>query len=278
MSKAGYSGFRLDIDDDGIALIRFDRPDRLNVLDISAKRDLIEALTQLQYDDACRVLIFTGEGRTYCAGDDVKGAFAEEQWEAARSQPVRKGRKGPIATYSSLRTISQQLNRTLMTFDKITIAAINGAAVQSGFSLALCCDFRLVAESAKMGSGTMRMGFLPDEGGHHLLVRLIGIARTKDLLLRGRLVGADEAAALGLVHEIVSPGALLDRARALALEFAHGPQVALRLLKNAIDSAVDLGFEQAAMDIAARAAISDHHPDAEEGWRAFREKRRPAFE
>ncbi|WP_447752244.1 enoyl-CoA hydratase/isomerase family protein [Sphingopyxis fribergensis] len=278
MGQKTYSGFRLEVGDGGVALVRFDRPDRLNILDISAKRDLIEVLTQLQYSDACRVVVFIGEGRAFCAGDDVKGAFAEEQWEGARSQPVRKGRKGPIATYSSLRTISQQLNRTLLGFDKITIAAINGAAVQSGFSLALACDFRLAAEGAKMGSGTVRMGYLPDEGGHHLLVRLIGIARAKDLLLRGRLIAAEEAAALGLVTEIVAPDALEDRAKALAAEFARGPQVALRLLKNAIDSAADLSFEQAGMDIAARAAISDHHPDAEEGWRAFRDKRRPDFE
>jgi 2-(1,2-epoxy-1,2-dihydrophenyl)acetyl-CoA isomerase len=277
MLEKRYSGFTLDVDELGIALIRFDRPERLNTLDISAKRDLIEVLVQLQYAEAARVIVITGSGRAFCAGDNVSVAFAEEQWQHARSQPLTKERRDGLGTYSSLRTISQQVNRTLLAMDKITIAAINGSAIQSGLSLALACDFRLTVPDAKIGSATLRMGYLPDEGGHHLLLRLIGLANTKDFLLRKRIVDGAGALALGLVHEVVSADDLHDRAMALAAEFARGPQTALRLLNNAIDAAADQTFEQAGMDIAARSGISDHHPDSKEGWQAFRDKRPPHF-
>lgn len=277
MLEGRYSGFTLDVDAQGIALIRLDRPEQLNTLDISAKRDLIEVLLQLQYAEAARVVVITGSGRAFCAGDAVSTAFSDKQWDGAKSQPIYKERRDGLGTYSSLRSISQQVNRTLLAMDKITIAAINGSAVQSGLSLALACDFRLTVPDAKIGSATLRMGYLPDEGGHHLVTRLIGVAKAKDFLLRKRIVDGAGALALGLVHEVVEPGELLDRAMALAAEFAHGPQAALRLLNNAIDACADLTFEQAGMDIAARAAISDHHPDSKEGWQAFRDKRPPNF-
>lgn len=278
MLEGSYAGFDLEVSDEGIALIRFNRPEALNSFNIAMKRDLIEAVTQIQYSDACRVAVFTGSGRAFSSGDDVGGAFAEENWKGARSQPVYKGRKDSIATYSSLRTVSQALNRTVRNLDKITIAAINGHAIQSGFSLALACDFRLTAPRVKLGSGTLRMGYLPDEGGHHLIVRTLGVARAKDFLLRSRIVDGPQALELGLVHEVVEADLLMDRAMDLAREFAEGPQTALRLLKQAIDAAADLTFEQAGMDIAARTAISDHHPDSREGWRAFVERRKPNFE
>lgn len=277
MVEGSYAGFELKIEPPGIAVITFNRPERLNSFNIAMKRDLTEAMTQLQYDDAGKVIVFTGSGRAFSSGDDVGGAFADAHWEEARSNQVRKSRHDNLGTYSSLRTISQGLNRAVRNIDKITIAAINGAAVQSGFSLALACDFRVGVPDAKMGSGTMRMGYLPDEGGHHLLVRLIGVAKAKEMLLRGRLLTGREAYGLGLLTEVVEPDLLMARTMALATELAEGPQVALRLLKHAIDNADDLTFEQAGMDIAARTAVSDHHPDAHEGWRAFAEKRKPKF-
>ncbi|MDB5430055.1 MAG: enoyl-CoA hydratase/isomerase family protein [Caulobacter sp.] len=277
MLEGAYAGFDLKIEGPGIAVITFNRPERLNSFNIAMKRDLIEAVTQLQYDDDSKVVLFTGQGRAFSSGDDVGGAFNEDHWRDARSNPVIKGRHDALGTYSSMRTISQGLTRAVRNLDKITIAAINGAAVQSGFSLALACDFRLSVPDAKLGSGTMRMAFLPDEGGHHLIVRMLGVARAKDFLLRGRIVDGRQALEMGLVSDLAEPDQLMERAMALATELAEGPQVALRMLKHAIDNADDLTFEQAGMDIAVRTAVSDHHPDAKEGWRAFAEKRKPKF-
>ena len=278
MLEGNYAGFRLEIKQPYIALITFDQPGRLNGMTAAMKRDLSEAMLQLQYDESARVVVITGEGRAFCAGDDVGGGYMkDEEWQRARSSKVSRSRTDGLGSYGSLRTISQALNRAIRDLDKITIAAINGIAIQSGFSLALACDFRIAARTARLGSATLRFGYLPDEGGHHLLVRHIGVARTLDFLMRKRIVDAPQALELGLVHEVVEPENLMTSAMLLAEEFAYGPQVAMRLLKRAIYAAADLTFDQAGDDIATKTGISDHHPDTKEGLRAWREKRPPRF-
>jgi 2-(1,2-epoxy-1,2-dihydrophenyl)acetyl-CoA isomerase len=173
--------------------------------------------------------------------------------------------------------LSQTLNVAVRNLDKISIAAVNGVAIQTGLSLALSCDFRIGSTEARMGAGTLRFGLMPDEGGHWLLVQLMGVARTMDFLMRNRIVSGQEALDLGLVHESVPPEQLMDRALALAAEMANGPQVAMRLLKRSVYNAAEQTFTHALDDIAAKTAISDHHPDAREGIRAFQEKRKAQF-
>ena len=128
-----------------------------------------------------------------------------------------------------------------------------------------------------MGSATLRFGLLPDEGGQYLLVQHLGVARAFDFLMRKRIVSAAEALELGLVHEVVPDAQLLARALELARELAEGPQVAMRLLKRSLYNAAQLTFELSCDEIAAKTALSDHHPDAREGVRAFQEKRAPRF-
>jgi 2-(1,2-epoxy-1,2-dihydrophenyl)acetyl-CoA isomerase len=169
------------------------------------------------------------------------------------------------------------VNTAIRNLDKLSIAAINGIAIQTGLSLALACDFRIASREARLGSATLRFALLPDEGGQYLLVQLMGVAKTMDFLMRKRIVWAKEALELGLVHEIVEPEDLQTRAMALATELANGPQVAMRLLKRTVYNAAELTWAQACDDIAAKTAISDHHPDAREGMTAFREKRDARF-
>ena len=173
--------------------------------------------------------------------------------------------------------MSQKLNQAVRNLDKLTIAAINGVAIQTGLSLALACDFRLASKDARLGSATLRFGLLPDEGGQFLLVQLLGVSRAMEFLMRKRIVSADEALALGLVSEITEPDRLMDQALALARELAEGPQVSMRLLKRSIYLAAELTFEQSLDEIAAKTAVSDHHPDAREGVTAFQQKRPAKF-
>ena len=279
MLEGQYAGFRLELRDRGIALITFDAPERLNASTAPMKRDLMEAMIQIQLDDAARVVVFTGEGRAFMAGDNVGGGYwgDAETLKKARTPKIGKSSHDGMASYSSLRQISQAVNRAIRDLDKITIAAINGSCIQTGLSLALSCDFRIASRTAKLGSATLRMGYLPDENGHFLLVQHIGVAKTLDFLLRKRVVDGQAALDLGLVHEVAEPEALLERALALASELSDGPQIATRLLKRAIYSAADLSFAQAGDDIATKTGISDHHPDAKEGVAAFLEKRQPRF-
>jgi 2-(1,2-epoxy-1,2-dihydrophenyl)acetyl-CoA isomerase len=128
-----------------------------------------------------------------------------------------------------------------------------------------------------MGSGTLRFGLMPDEGGHALLVQMLGVAGAMDFLMRNRIVNGEEAQALGLVHEATSADQLMERTMNVARELANGPQVSMRLLKRAIYNAVDMTWEQALDDIASKTAVSDHHPDAREGIAAFQQKRPAKF-
>jgi 2-(1,2-epoxy-1,2-dihydrophenyl)acetyl-CoA isomerase len=118
---------------------------------------------------------------------------------------------------------------------------------------------------------------MPDEGGHWLLLQHLGLSGAVDFLLRKRIVDADEALAKGLVNEVVPADELVPAALALADELANGPSLAIRMLKRAIYKAADDGLAQALDDIAVRTAITDHHPDATEGSKAFFEKRPPNF-
>ena len=277
MDTGKFSGFELTLRDPGIAWFQFNTPERLNGMTTRIKRDLIEAVTQAQMDNAVRVLVFTGTGRAFCAGDDLKAYRDADLGGMPMVPDIPPGHDSGIGTYNGLRTISQQLNTVVRTLDKLTIAAINGVAIQTGFSLALCCDFRIAASSARLGSATLRFGLLPDEGGQYLLVRQLGLPRALDFLMRKKIVTADEALELGLVNEVVAPEQLEEAATAFATELANGPQVAMRLLKRSLYNACDLGWHDALDEIAAKTAISDHHPDAREGVTAFHEKREPTF-
>ncbi len=277
MQTGTFRGFDVALHAPGIALITFNQPDRLNGMTQGMKRDLVEILQQAQMDDAVRVVVLTGSGRAFSAGDDISGRPRESAGARALVPDIPAGHGDPIGTYEGLRVLSQSLNLAVRSLDKLSIAAINGVAIQTGLSLALACDFRIASTEARLGSATLRFGLMPDEGGQYLLVQLLGVAKTMDFLFRNRIVSAAEALELGLVHEAVPPDQLLDRALALAREFAEGPQVAMRLLKRSVYNAAEMTFAQALDDIAAKTALSDHHPDAREGIAAFQEKRKPRF-
>lgn len=277
MKTGSLTGYDVTLQDPGIALIRFNRPAQLNGMSTAIKRNLIETLTQAQMDNRVRVIVFTGTGRAFCAGDDLKG-YKDGTGDAnSQVPPIAPGHDSDIGTYDALRFVSQKLNTTIREVDKLTVAAVNGLALQSGFSLALACDFRVAALSAQLGSATLRFGLLPDEGGQYLLVQAMGVARTMDFLMRKRIVPAQQALELGLVHEVVDDAALEAHAMALARELAQGPQVSMRLLKRSIYNAAEASFAQSLDDIAAKTAITDHHPDAREGVAAFKDKRAPRF-
>ena len=277
MQTGIFIGFDVRLEKPGITWITFNQPKRLNGMTPAVKRDLIETLHQAQMDSAVRIIVITGTGRGFCAGDDLKSYSKGLEAEQGLVPPISPGHDTPIGTYAGLRTVSQELNRVIRSIDKPTIAALNGIAIQTGFSLALACDFRIAAEEAKMGSATLRFALLPDEGGQHLLVQHMGLAKTLDFLMRKRIVSAGEALDLGLVHEVVPGDQLAQAAGDLARELADGPQVAMRLLKRSIYNAAELTFEQSCDEIAARTAVVDYHPDARDGIASFVEKRVPKF-
>ena len=269
-----YFGFETSLADSGVLTVTFNRPEAMNASNAPMKRDLVELLTQAQMDDDVRVLVFTGQGRAFWAGDDLRGY---EEAHPGSTAPIFGGHHNAPGTYNGLRTISQAVNTAVRHLDKLTVAAINGFAIQTGFSFALACDFRIAARSARMGSATLRFGLLPDEGGQWLLVQHLGVARATDFMMRKRIVDASVAHELGLVHEVVDDDQLPAAATELAAELAEGPQVAMRMLKRSIQLAAEMTWEQSLDEIASKTAITDHLPDAAEGVSAFLAKRQPEF-
>jgi len=269
-----YQGFDVATSGPGITVITFNRPDRLNAMGAGTRRDLVEVLRIAQVDDGVRLVVITGTGRGFVAGVNNRSAGPEDPVIAPA---IPSHRKSPVDLYSRLRVHAQDVPRVIRSLDKITIAAVNGFAIQLGLSIVLACDFAIAAESARLGSATLRMGWQPDEGGHWLLVEHLGVKRALEFLLRKEIVGAEEARDLGLVNETVPDGQLMPRTMELANELAAGPQVAMRLLKRATYNAAALSFDQAGDDIASKTAISDFHRDAEEGGPAFFERKEIVF-
>ncbi|HYZ91568.1 MAG TPA: enoyl-CoA hydratase-related protein [Actinomycetota bacterium] len=275
--EGSYRGFNVVLHDPGIAVVTMDEPDRLNGQTPPMKRDMTEFFLEAQMDNSIRVVVVTGSGRAFSAGDDMTGRRRDYESKTKLAKSLSWDGSSEMGTYAGLRTISQQLNLAVRHLDKLTIAAVNGVAVQTGLSLALACDFRIAGSSARLGSATLRFGLQPDEGGHALVVELIGLARAMDFFMRKRILSAGEAKEYGLVHEVVPDDRLMDHTMDLARELAEGPQVAMRLLKRSLYNAAEMPTAQAFDDIAAKTAISDHHPDAAEGVASFREKREPKF-
>ncbi len=276
MITGSYQGFDVEVTGGGVAVFTFARPERLNAMSFGCRRDLCELLGVVQLDDTVRVVLLTGSGRGFIAGVNNRPTAAEPPTLVSDLPPGDSARV-PVNLYSRLVTYAQEPVRTLRRLDKITIAAVNGAAIQLGLSIVLACDFAVAARSSQLGSATLRMGWQPDEGGHWLLVEHLGVKRALDFLMRRRIVSGEEAAEMGLVNEVVDDDQLMPRALELAQEMAEGPQVAMRLLKRAVYNAAWLTFEQAGDDIAGRTAISDFHDDAHDGASAFFEKRPPVF-
>jgi 2-(1,2-epoxy-1,2-dihydrophenyl)acetyl-CoA isomerase len=279
MDTGEYQGFDVALHDPGIAVVTFNRPERLNAMSSGARRDLAEVLGSAQLNDAVRVVVFTGTGRGFIAGVNNRTTGPEDPTlvpPLRRSQPV-SGHVPPVDLYGQLGFFAQQLPRIIRRLDKLTISAVNGYAIQLGLSIALASDFAVAGRSARLGSATLRMGWQPDEGGHWLLVEHLGVKGAMDFLMRKRIVDGEEAQRLGLVNEVVDDDQLMARTMELATELAEGPQVAMRLLKKAVYNAAQMTFEQAGDDIATKTAISDFHLDAIDGSAAFFEKRAANF-
>src|SRR5919197_5011914 len=194
------------------AVLTIDRPERRNAVDPNTADQLLEAYREFEGDDDARVLILTGAGEdAFCAGADLKSVAAAmddrgiaEQWTAPRPD-------GPLGF-------------TRITPSKPTIAAISGYALAGGLELALWCDLRVGTETAQLGFPERRWGVPLIDGGTQRLPRIVGMGRALDLILTGRIVGAEEALAMGLVTEVVSPGRHLERALEYAEALARFPQ------------------------------------------------------
>lgn len=259
---------RLDQPAPAVLRITLTREQQLNAYSMRMCRELLAAFEAFDRDDGARVLVITGAGRGFCAGGDVSGADPEhEAYMGLQLSHAREMRDG-----------MQRVILALTRLDKPTLAMINGPAVAGGLALALACDLRIAAASAKLGDTSGKFGLLPDEGGAWLFPRAMGLDRALKMSLLSEVYDAHTAENLGLVTQVVPDAELEAHTLALASALAARAPLAVRLTKAMMRRALDLNLEQSQGDAALSVMISNPSADVREGVQAFREKRAPQFE
>ena len=245
-----------------VATLTLNRPDRLNTITPQMIEEIDRALIDLERDDEVRVLVIAGAGeKAFSAGADVT-AFGD----VSKSHKVWMLSKRTSAVFTRLAN-----------FPKPTIAAIDGYAFGGGCELALACDFRIASRRTKIGQTEVSLGLIPGAGGTQRLVRLIGLAKAKELVLLGARLTADEAHAIGLVTKSVENEAFQATVREFSEKLAKGPPVALRLAKYLVNRAMDMPLDSALEAEAAAFGLVTSTEDIFEGIQAFMEKREPKF-
>lgn len=251
---------RLDIDGP-IATVTLDRPNKLNALYPEMILRLVDVIEQVRRDNSVRVMVLRGEGRAFCAGDDLS--------------PEDRFKYGAPDLQTRMRTGFPRAVVDMLTLRKPVVGIVQGYAVGAGLDLALACDFRFSDPAAKFGAVYVNRGL--GGGSTYLLPRYVGLGRATEMLLLGRFIEMEEAHRLGLVTEVVQKDKLEERAFELAHKLAKGPTQAYGAIKNARNQGLGLdpvkGFEA---QILANVELM-FHKDAREGPRAFKEGREPDF-
>ena len=263
-----FHDIRFDRPEPAIARITLARPKQMNAYTTPLCEEVVRALEIYLRDDVLRVLIMTGEGRGFCAGGDVSGADgAHDALMQSQLSHAREMRDG-------MHRVIQFLHR----LDKPVIAMINGPAVAGGLTLALACDFRIAADSAKLGDTSGKVGLLPDEGGAWLFSRAMGLDRALKMTLLAETYDAATAMALGLVTEVVPAAELEARTLAFARRLAGRAPLAVRLAKAMMMRGLTQTLDQSLGEAALSVMVSNPSQDVREGVKAFFEKREPKFE
>ena len=249
-----------------VAVVTLTRPETLNAINRDLHLEMMEACRDLENDDEIRAVVWTGAGRGFSSGADLK---------ADRSQEAAPSRQQRLDQYNWVGRQAIALYRTL---DKPTIAAVNGVAVGAGMALALACDLRIGSENTRFRSMFVERNLSPDSGLSYFLPRIVGIGRAMDLVLTGRQVDADEAYRLGLLDRLTTADRLLDDAKELANQIAFWPPLAVQMSKRALQHSLEstledqLQYETHAIQFTRRAPA-----DVAEAAASFRERRPPNF-
>jgi 2-(1,2-epoxy-1,2-dihydrophenyl)acetyl-CoA isomerase len=248
---------------ENIATVLLNRPHAYNAFDFELIESLAQYMTSLAADRNIRAVIISGEGKAFCAGGDLKYVLSMPQ--------------GPSAGFHELAARFHQAVLEIRRMPKPVIAAINGAAAGGGFSLALACDFRVMAKSAFLRQAYTSNGLSIDGGGSFVLPRLVGLGRALEIMAFDRPISSEQAMAWGLVTKIVKDEDVIKEATEMAQELASGSSASFgwskRLLTDSFDSSFETQIEREREGLSACAGTAE----GMEGLKAFSEKRKPVF-
>jgi enoyl-CoA hydratase/carnithine racemase len=244
---------------DAVVVLRLNRPEVRNALNLDIRIRLADEVARYGADLAVRCLIITGSDTVFAAGADIKMMAEADPIEImARNQ--------------------QKYWRTIMDCPKPVIAAVEGYALGGGLELALCADIIVAGDGAKLGLPEVKLGILAGGGGTQKLTRLVGSKRAMLLLLTGRMFGAAEALAMGVVSEVAPAGKALARALEIATEISAQPPIAVMQIKEIVNAGINAPLDTALMLERKAFQLQFATSDQKEGMRAFLEKRKPTFE
>jgi 2-(1,2-epoxy-1,2-dihydrophenyl)acetyl-CoA isomerase len=250
---------------DRVATLTLNRPEKLNALSPDLLRESIAALKEWARDPAIGAIVVTGSGRAFCAGGDISAMAREGTEDLTLEQRIDRLRE------------AHDLSWLLYNVPKVTIAAVNGAAVGAGLGVALACDLRFAATTAKFGTAYAKVGFGGDFGTTWLLAHYAGAPKAKELFFLGENIDAAEAHRIGLVNRVVEPDRLAAESAEAAAKIAHGPLTSFRYMKANVNLAASVDFRtllDRETETHLRCGMTEDH---REGVRAFVEKRPPKF-
>jgi enoyl-CoA hydratase/carnithine racemase len=245
---------------DGIGTILLNRPERKNAFTMEMIDEWAGILQHARVDDDVRVLVLTGAGDAFCSGVDL-GEYQGGE------------RPTPLQRKQGLTERIHRVPLALEDLDKPVIAAVNGVAVGAGMDMALMCDMRVMARSARMSEGYIRVGLVPGDGGCYYLPRLVGTAKAMELLLTGDFVDGETAASLGIANHVVADAELPSFVAALARRIAAAPPIAVRMIKRAVYQSARSDLRTALDLISSHMAVVTSTQDSAEAYAAFREQR-----
>ncbi|WPB55900.1 enoyl-CoA hydratase/isomerase family protein [Xylophilus sp. GOD-11R] len=251
--------------DDGIATITVNRPEKLNAFTDEMLEEWINTLELCRTDPEVRVIVMTGTGRAFTTGGDVETFSASAAMSAERIKTrVAEG--------------AQRLPRKIWEIDKPVICALNGMATGGGLDIALACDIRFAAESARFAETYARMGLIPGVGGAYLLPRIVGWAKALEMFWTADWVDAREAERIGLVSKVFADEELMAGTYAFARRVADGAPLSVQLIKRVMRFGLDKDLATAQEIVAANLPIVRTSEDHREAVAAFKEKRTPKFQ
>jgi 2-(1,2-epoxy-1,2-dihydrophenyl)acetyl-CoA isomerase len=253
---------------EGVQTLTLNQPKRLNALSVAMLQALEEAIRAAERDAKVRALVITGAGNGFSSGADLS-EFSFTQGEDGQT-------RGPEVGDLLRQRVNPVITR-LRSMEKPVLAAVNGVAAGAGMSLALACDIRFAAESARFSQAFVRIGLVPDAGSLYFLPRLVGPGKALEMAWTGDIVEAKEALELGIINKVVPDADLLSETQTLAARLARGPAHAIGLIKRAINQAHELRLDRVLELEAQYQTVAAREADFAEGVTAFKEKRAANF-